>query len=160
MKRFSLFCVSAACLFAGFASLRAADSKDDARQEAIKQDRKKYFGEWEFTSLVVDGNQLSAENVKRFKVVNGADGTWNISVDGDIKLQGTSEIDPTKQPKTVDLTVTAGDGVGEQLLGIYEFPENDTRRICFAQQGKERSDQFSAPAGSGRILGVLKRIKK
>src|SRR3569623_878119 len=88
MKRFSLFCVSAACLFAGIGSLQAADSKEDARQEAIKQDRKKYFGEWEFTSLVVDGNELSAENVKRFKVVNGADGTWNVSVDGDIKLQG------------------------------------------------------------------------
>lgn len=161
MKRFALFCASAACLLAGFGSLQAAsDSKDDARQEVIKQDRKKYFGEWEFMSLVVDGNELSAENVKRFKVVNGADGTWSISVDGDIKLQGTSEIDPTRQPKTVDLTVTVGDGAGEKILGIYEFPDGDTRRICFAQQGKERPDEFSSPASSGRILGLLKRIKK
>lgn len=74
-------------------------------------------------------------------------------------VQGTSQIDPTKTPKTVDLTITEGDGKGDVLLGIYEF-EEEGRKVCFAQPGKERPAEFSSPPGSGRILARLKRVKK
>lgn len=104
---------------------------------------------------------MKGDDVKKFKVVNGADGTWNISIEEQIKLQGTSEIEPTKEPKTVDLTVTEGENKGETMLGIYEFSdENNTRKVCFAKPGDERPDEFSSPAGSGWMLAVLKRITK
>ena len=89
-----------ACLLVGFGSLLAAD---DTKLEAIKKDRARYFGEWQVVSLEVDGNKLNEEDVKKFTVVNGMDGTWNITVDGTIMVQGSSEIDPTQTPKTVDL---------------------------------------------------------
>lgn len=156
MKLYARFALTAAITLAGFGSLLAAD---DAKEEAIKKDRVKYFGEWSVVALEVDGNQVKEQDAKKFTVVNGADGTWSIAADGAIMVQGTSEIDPTKQPKTVDLTVTTGESKGETLLGIYEFGD-DTRKVCFAQAGKERPAEFSSPAGSGRILALLKRIKK
>jgi uncharacterized protein (TIGR03067 family) len=145
-------------LFLSVVSLLAAE---DAKDDAIKKERMKFFGEWQVVALEIDGNQVKGEDVKKFKVVNGADGTWNISIEGEIKLQGTSEMDPTKEPKTVDLTVTEGDTKGETMLGVYEFSDgNDTRKVCFAKPGDERPGEFTAPAGSGRMLAVLKRIKK
>lgn len=158
MKRFSRYLPVIAFALLGCTSLLAAvDAKDDA----IEQERMKFFGEWQVVALELDGNQVKEEDDKKFTVVNGADGSWNITVDGAIMVQGSSKIDPTKQPKTVDLTVAEGASKGETILGIYEFSdENNTRKVCFAKQGDERPGEFSAPAGSGRMLAVLKRNKQ
>lgn len=158
MKRYLRFPPAVAFLFLGITSLVAAE---DAKDEAIKTERMKFFGEWQVVALELDGNQVKEEDVKKFKVVNGADGTWNISIEGEIKLQGTSEIDLAKEPRTVDLTVTEGEAKGDTMLGIYEFSdENNTRKVCFAKPGDKRPGEFSSPAGSGRMLAMLKRIKK
>lgn len=158
MKRYLRFLPAVAFLFLGITSLLAAE---DAKDDAIKTERMKFFGEWQVVSLEIDGNQVQKEDVKKFKVVNGADGTWNITIEGEIKLQGTSAIDPAKEPKTVDLMITEGENKGETMLGVYEFSdENNTRKVCFAKPGDERPGKFSSPAGSGRMLAVLKRIKK
>ena len=132
-------------------SLAAADDKD----KAIKEDRKKYEGTWQVVSLEVDGNKSAEEDAKKITVVNEADGKWAIEVEGKVIARGTSEIDPTKKPKAVDLTVTEGDGKGQTHLGIYEF-KDDTRKVCLGQPGKERPTEFSSTAGGGHILAVLK----
>jgi uncharacterized protein (TIGR03067 family) len=131
----------------------------DARDEAIKKDRKKYEGTWQVVSLEVDGKQTPEEDARKITVVNEADGKWAIEVGGKVVARGTSEIDPTKKPKAVDLTVTEGENSGRTTLGIYEF-KDDSRTVCLAQPGKGRPTEFAAPAGSGHILAVLKRVKK
>jgi uncharacterized protein (TIGR03067 family) len=133
----------------------AGDDKD----KAIKEDRKKYEGTWQVVYLEVDGNKTPEDDAKKITVVNEADGKWAIEVEGKVIARGTSEIDPTKKPKTVDLTVTEGDGRGQTALGIYKF-EDDTRKVCLAPAGKERPTEFSSTTGSGHILAVLKRVKK
>lgn len=158
MKRSLQYLPVIAVVFLGCASLLAAEK---AKDDAIEKERMKFFGEWQVVALEIDGNQVKGEDVKKFKAVNGADGTWNITIEGEIKLQGTSEIDLTKEPKTVNLTVTEGEGKGETMLGIYEFSdENNTRKVCFAKPGDKRPGEFSSLAGSGRMLAVLKRIKQ
>ena len=148
--------------FLGFALLfvvtgltAAADDKD----KAIKEDRKKYEGTWQLVSLEVDGKKTAEEDAKKITVVNERDGKWAIEVEGKVVARGTSEIDPTKKPRAVDFTVTEGDNSGKAARGIYEF-KDDTRTVCLAQPGKERPTEFAAPAGSGHILAVLKRVKK
>jgi uncharacterized protein (TIGR03067 family) len=131
----------------------------DAKDEAIKKERKKYEGTWQVVSLEVDGNKASEEDAKKITVINEANGKWRIEIDGKVVSQGTSEIDPTKKPKTVDLTETEGDNSGKTSLGIYEL-EDDTRKVCVARTGEKRPTEFAAPAGSGNILAVLKRMKK
>lgn len=140
------------------ASLSLLAAAEDEKQTAIKKDRKKIEGTWRVASLEVNGNKASEEDAKKITVVNKADGTWIVQVDGEKVTQGTSEIDPTQKPKTIDFMATEGDNKGQIVLGIYELGD-DTRKLCYAQVGKDRPSEFSAPAGSDHTLVVFKREK-
>ena len=155
MKRLYLITFALGSLLLGVGFLAAAD---DAKQDAIKKDRKKYEGTWRVTSLEINGNKSTEEDAKKITVVNKADGTWILQVDGGKITEGTSEIDPTKNPKTIDFMETEGDNKGKIVLGIYELGD-DARKLCYAEPGKERPSDFSAPAGSGRVLVEFKREK-
>ena len=155
MRLHALLALSVGLLFALTAPLTA----DDAKDEAIKKDRKQYEGTWQVVSLEVDGNKAAEKDSKKITVINEADGTWAVEVEGKVVARGTSEIDPAKKPKAVDLKATEGDSKGKTALGIYEFAD-DTRKVCLAQPGKERPTEFSSTAGSGHTLSVLKRVKK
>ena len=83
-----------ALLFAATVPLTfAADAKD----EAIKKDRKAFEGTWQVVSLEVDGNKTAEEDAKKITVINKADGKWAIEVDGKVMARGTSKID-ARQP--------------------------------------------------------------
>jgi uncharacterized protein (TIGR03067 family) len=57
--------------------------------------------------------------------------------------KGTSKIDPSKKPKTIDLTAAEGDSAGKTALGIYEL-EKDSRKVCIAKPGDERPTEFAS----------------
>jgi len=129
---------------------------DDAKEEAVKKERKQFEGTWQVVSLEVDGNKV-AENARKITVINESDGKWTIEVDGKVLARGTSTLDPRKTPKAVDLTQTEGEGQGKTSLGIYEF-KDDTRKVCYGQPDGERPTEFSSK--KGHLLAVLKRVKK
>jgi hypothetical protein len=54
---------------------------DKDKEQAIKQERKKYEGTWRVIFLQVDGNQASDKDAKKIVVVNQADGTWSVRVE-------------------------------------------------------------------------------
>ncbi len=126
--------------------------------DAIEKDRQLYAGTWQISSLEVNGNKVSEEDAKKITVINKEDGTWTLEVEGKVVGRGTSKIDPTKKPKTIDLTETDGEQKGQTALGIYEV-EKDSRKVCVAELGKDRPSEFSSKAGSNHILAVFKRVK-
>ena len=126
--------------------------------QTVKQERKKYEGTWRVTALQVDGNQASADDAKKITVVNSADGTWSIRVEGKEVAKGTSEIDPTKKPKTINFTPSEGSEKGKTSQGIYEL-ETDRRKLCYAPSGKERPTEFRSNPGSGHVLVTFEREK-
>ena len=156
MKRHAALPIVVGLFFAAAVPLAVAG---DAKEEALKKDRMKFEGAWQVVSLEIDGNKAEEQDAKKITVVNEADGKWRLEVEGKVIARGTSEIDPTKKPKAIDLTETEGDYKGKTALGIYEIGD-EVRKVCYANAGMERPDDFSAPAGSGRILAVLKRLKK
>ena len=129
---------------------------DEALDEAIKKDRKLIEGTWRVVALEVDGNKSADEDARKITVVNGSDGTWSLRVEGNEISKGTSTIDPSKKPKTINFTPTAGEGVGQQYPGIYELGEK-TRKLCFAPPGKARPTEFSSTTGSEHILVTFER---
>jgi uncharacterized protein (TIGR03067 family) len=131
---------------------------DDAKDQAIKKDRKQIEGTWRIVALEIDGYKAPDEDAKKLSVVNGADGTWSLRSEDREISKGTSTIDPTKKPKTIDFTVTEGDGKGNQHLGIYELGEK-TRKLCFAEAGQDRPTEFSSKPGSGHYLVTFEREK-
>ena len=129
---------------------------DDSKDEAIKKDRQRIQGTWRVVALEVNGNKSMEQDARKLAVVNGPDGTLSVLSDGKEVIKGTSTIDPTKKPKTIDFTVTDGDGKGEQFVGIYELGEK-TRKLCFIPRGLDRPTDFSAPFGSDRVLITFER---
>lgn len=139
-------------------AIGASATAGDAKDNATKKDRKQIEGTWRVVALEVNGNKATDEDAKKLTVVNGSDGTWSLLSEGKEISKGTSTIDPTKKPKTIDFTPTEGAGKDNQYLGIYELGEK-TRKMCFAPPGKERPTEFSSMPGSEHILVTFEREK-
>ena len=153
MKRshFALFVIGS-FLAATAAIALAGDSKD----EAVKRDRKRIEGTWRVVALEVNGSDVVHEAVEKLTVVNGSDGTWSLRSEGKEISKGISTFDPTKQPKAIDFTPTDGGGNGKRYLGIYDLGDK-TRKLCFAQPGRDRPTEFSSIPGSEHILVIFER---
>jgi uncharacterized protein (TIGR03067 family) len=79
---------------------------------------------------------------------------------GDEVIQvGTQKLDPSKSPKTIDVTMLEGPSKGTVMLGIYEF-DADTLKVCFDPEGKKRPTEFKSATGSKNFVNVHKRVKK
>lgn len=121
----------------------------------IAADRERYAGTWRVMSIEANG-EVSADETRSILVDNRPDGTWTLTVDGREVSRGTSTIDPLAVPKEIDLEITAGDGSGSILKGIYEVGEK-TRRLCFRGGNGWRPREFSGAVGSDSVLVVFER---
>ncbi len=131
---------------------------EQARRKAIEVDRKAFEGTWVGESNIRDGKVVSDDEVKQVRLFLTAD-RYTMERGGDRTSRGTCKIDPTKTPKTMDISIIDGVYKGQTWLGIYELTD-DTYHACFATEGKLRPDRFSSEPGSGRILWVFRREKK
>lgn len=143
----------ASCLFVAFGITSAAGDADP-----IARDRKFLKGTWQVLSIRSDGKDLPDDVVAKMKVINEIDGGWRLLNEGKESSSGKSDIDPTAKLKTIDFMPTSGGGSGNEYLGIYELAKT-TRKLCFAPKDRGRPTEFEAPAGSGRVLIVLERVK-
>ena len=130
---------------------------DDAKDAAIKKDHQLITGKWQVIAVEIDGQKLSDEDARKYSVVNGADGSWSLQEDGKEIDKGTSTIDPSKKPKTTDLTPTTGESKGKVHLAIYELGEK-SRKLCIGGPDKTRPTDFTAKAGSEQVLVTLERV--
>jgi uncharacterized protein (TIGR03067 family) len=81
-----------------------------------------------------------------------------VKLEGAPIWKGISTIDPTKTPKTIDFKPTEGADAGKTFLGIYEIG-GETRRLCYAEAGRDRPAEFFAKSGSGHVLVTFMREK-
>lgn len=136
-----------------------AAATDDAKKEAIRKDHLAIEGTWKAVSIEINGTSIPAGDVAKIRIENGRDGEWTVLVDGAEVAEGTSTIDPTVTPKTIDFKITRGNDAGRETYGIYELTDT-TRRLCIAEAGRPRPADFSSPAGSGRTLAVFERVEE
>jgi uncharacterized protein (TIGR03067 family) len=156
MRVLARIVVPVASLCFGLGWLMAAG---DAKDEAIKKDRAAIKGEWKVVSYELDGKKpVSDEDLEKVKVTIDESGKVTVQRDGEIFIEATTTIDPSKNPKTVDTTFTAGDLKGQTALGIYEIKGN-SYKYCRANPGKDRPTEFSSKEGSEHTLVVYKRVK-
>lgn len=131
---------------------------DAPKGDAAKKDLEKFQGNWRLISAERDGKKTPQEEVKKIKLTIQAN-KFVLEKDSVIVSEGTFTLDPTKAPKQIDETLTAGPNKGKTFLAIYEI-DDEHHRICFAAPGKERPKAFSSEPGSGQLLQVWKREKK
>lgn len=158
---FGTLLLTSSCFVGGLtaATVREAASVEPsptaAREDATATDRERYAGTWRVVSIEANG-EVSRENERTILVANHPDGTWTLTVDGREVSRGTSTMDPLAVPKEIDLEITAGDGMGSILKGIYEVGDR-TRRLCFRGGNGWRPREFSGAAGSDSVLIVFER---
>jgi uncharacterized protein (TIGR03067 family) len=77
--------------------------------------------------------------------------------------EGTSTIDPTGNPKTMDQAnvrqLARGVSFAHATRGIYEWVNKDTWRVCFGPPGQGRPAGFAGKPGDGRRCWVFERVK-
>jgi uncharacterized protein (TIGR03067 family) len=130
-----------------------ADDKADVQKEL-----KKLQGTWTFESVEVGGKKESAADFKGMTVTFEGD-KFTVKKGDEVIQVGTEKLDPSKSPKTVDVTVAEGLNKGAVMLGIYEI-SGDTLKVCFDPEGKKRPTEFKSAFGSQTFVNVHKRVKK
>jgi uncharacterized protein (TIGR03067 family) len=109
-------------------------------------------GEWEMVSAVRDGQPLGADFVSSGRQVLRGDVTI-VRFRGQVFMQGTTAVDVSHTPKTIDYLLTHAPGRGKRQLGIWER-DGDLLRICVALPGRPRPADFSTRQGDDRTLMV------
>jgi uncharacterized protein (TIGR03067 family) len=136
-------------------SMASFSLADGAAADLVAQDKAAYAGTWRVVTIEADGNEQDARD-RAIVVINHEDGSWTLSMDGREVSSGTSRMDPLATPSEIDLEVTAGDGVGSMLLGIYELDGN-RRRLCFRGADGWRPREFATSPGSRAVLVEFER---
>jgi uncharacterized protein (TIGR03067 family) len=127
-------------------------------QADVEKELKKFQGAWTFESLETGGKMEPAADFKGMTLT--FEGDKHTVKNGDEVIQvGTQKLDPSKSPKTIDVTMTAGPNKGAVMLGIYEI-SGDTLKVCFDLEGKKRPTEFKSASGSQTFVAVHKRVKK
>ena len=125
----------------------------------VKAERMRLQGTWQLVSETLDGKEQPPEYVRQIKFTFDAEGNWRVEKDGKPLFRGTSAIDPAKNPKEMDSTLTAPEAnKGAAVRAIYRV-EGDTYTQCWAV-GRPRPRAFKADATAGHNLSTYKRVEK
>jgi uncharacterized protein (TIGR03067 family) len=143
-------------LVLGTGLLLAAAASDPAD---MKSERAKLQGTWQLVAEVLDGKEQPPEYVRQIQLTFDAQGNWRVDKGGEVLFRGTSAIDPAKNPKEMDSTLTAPEAnKGTAVRAIYRV-EGDTYTQCWAV-GRPRPMAFKADATAGHNLSTYKRVEK
>ena len=144
------------CAF-GFAASGGSGTLADDKADLDKEVRK-FQGTWTFESSEAGGEKLPVGKLKEL-ILTFEGLKHTVKKSEDVIQVGTQKIDPSKSPKTIDVTMAAGPKKGTVMLGIYEI-DGDTLKVCFDPQGKKRPTEFKSAPGSQTFVNVHKREKK
>ena len=128
----------------------AAGPAQDTRKEL-----EKLQGEWTMVSMETKGMKARDDVVKQYKLTIKGD-QWTVTTLKGVGGKATFKIDPSKNPKTIDLTFEFNKK-GTPSRGIYKL-EGDTLTLCRTAGDRERPKEFKTTEEAG-ILVVWKRAK-
>lgn len=145
-------------LFLCSASAHAADKAAD--------EMKKLQGEWQVVEVQVKGKKLTKDNDPQTKdmqfVIKDLIMTARSQSSG-AERKKTFKLDPSKSPKSIDITSLDGHEKGQTAACIYKL-EKDRLTICVPYfppaDPSKRPTEFKAGADDGMMPLVLERVPK
>ncbi|MEX0866494.1 MAG: TIGR03067 domain-containing protein [Pirellulales bacterium] len=112
-------------------------------------------GTWTLSAGEVDGKALTEEQLQDAKLVINGD-HYTVTLEGMGTVTGMQILDPTQNPKTINITDADGPRKGQTYLGIYDLV-GDEYRVAFAMPGNARPADFSLTTDGGNWIHVWKR---
>jgi uncharacterized protein (TIGR03067 family) len=133
-------------------------AKDQERETnaptAFDQDLKMLQGTWRPLSMQMDGEFLPDERIGKTRLtIDGEKFTFRTPDDSH---GGLYKIDPSQDPKQLDIVITRGGEVGKVYLVIYKF-EDGKMIQCMEVSNENRPQKFTGEAGSGCLYEVWER---
>ena len=121
----------------------------------LEEEQKKFQGVWQFSGFEQGGIKIAPEKFADAKwVFEGSKTTFML---GTTVQESTLTIDASKEPRHIDLMVTAGPDKGSVYRGIYKFLDGELI-LCFPGDTKaERPREFSGNAGPRRCCTSSRR---
>jgi uncharacterized protein (TIGR03067 family) len=100
-------------------------------------------------AIVNDGKEVVPEDELKEVRLTIKGNKRALKVGGDVKAESTFELDPTKTPKEITITVNSeGPLKGKKLAGISELTD-DTHTIALNVTGDGRPKKLKCKEGSG-----------
>ena len=110
--------------------------------DAVATEMEKFQGTWRQIAHERDGVADPPEERGWEPRVTFSGDTFVVTLaDASTPIKGTLKVDPSRQPKALDLTDTFGADAGKTFLAIYAF-EGDRLTFCAADAGQERPTEF------------------
>ena len=129
---------------------------DTAKETAVQKDLEKLQGTWTVVSMEMDGKFLPDETRRKIKLtITGEHFTFD---NGEDTHGGLYKVDPSKDPKELDIVITRGDEKGKVYLVSYKF-EDGKMIQCMELSNQGRPREFTGKAGSGCALEIWQRQK-
>jgi RNA polymerase sigma-70 factor (ECF subfamily) len=134
---------------------QALADKPAGKEADKKTDKEKLQGRWKLVSGEMGGK--AADDLKEGTFVFKGDKVVTEKPDG-MTHSSDYTIDPTKKPKTIDVTPREGpEGEKDKTFpGIYEL-DGDTLKICANGPDMERPTEFKSKEGTQIMLLTFKR---
>jgi uncharacterized protein (TIGR03067 family) len=128
-----------------------------ADEESAREELERHQGTWRASTSVYDGQEAPEKIVRSItRTVEKDHVVWRR--DGKSFAGTRIELDPSRDPKAIDVIPDGGKDRGERVLGIYKL-EKDRLTICMASPGQPRPREFKAEKGSGCTLRTFIREK-
>lgn len=126
------------------------------KSEAFQKDLATLQGTWKPISMEMDGKFLPQERIGKIRLtIEGEKFTFDT---GNDSHGGLYKIDPSQDPKQLNIEITRGDEVGKVYLVIYKF-EDGKMIQCMETSNAKRPSEFTGQAGSGNLYEVWERVK-
>ena len=119
-----------------------------------KTDKEMILGDWKVVTVQVGGKDVRDKLPRKIVTFRGD----KVTVMGDAEYK----LDPSKNPKQIDVTVSEGPNDGPDQKGthpgIYKL-DGDKLVIHQAQPGQDRPTGFESKDGTKTLLLTLERVK-
>jgi uncharacterized protein (TIGR03067 family) len=147
----------ASLLLLGECPYAFSDPPDEAEPEGSSSEIGKLQGKWRLVRLVRDGKDIGPSEIDDMRLFFSENEYTFKNQQGQRKV-GTFKVDPARKPAQLVTTYAEEPAEGKSVTRIYQWIDKNSFKLCSPGPDERVPDNFEAPRGSGREVGVWKRI--